>query len=186
MKYYEREELQQVLTKMKAFCDYNDTFTWSQIKTILGYSKKDDARDVIRNIVANAYIYCVEIKNGATYVKILKDKIRVRTFKYLLNVTFCAGSDDEEDVDRGLFIIETHQKFSFEDFNEIFANTNKQLSPFYEDENNEIPFTYDDGLNIDTLMKGVAHKLECKISKITNEFGRIEKIENYYKIEQWQ
>lgn len=109
---------------------------------------------------------------------------------YMLNVKFCAGSDEPCDVDTGLYILSTSKEYSHEEMEALFATVNRLLSPYEEGSN--FPLSYDDGLNLSTLIDGIQEYLgsEGKITMIQqasfqNNYCEIP-VSRYYFIEQWQ
>lgn len=106
--------------------------------------------------------------------------------RYLLNVTFCAGSDDVEDVDKGLFLLDINKDITKQQLENIFREVNHLLNPYNYEEENEFPISYEDGLNIDTLMDGIEIYTKGKVLKIQDNCGNLNRVDNYYEIEQWQ
>lgn len=105
--------------------------------------------------------------------------------RYLLNVTFYAGSDDAEDIDRGLYLISLDKPVTYEEISEIFRTVNKLLDP-YKEETDDFPISYNCGLNIDTLMEGIEIYTKAKVEPLANEYGKVEYIDDVYFLEQWQ
>lgn len=105
--------------------------------------------------------------------------------KYLLNVTFYAGSDDPEDIDRGMYLIFLDRPVTFEEIGKIFQKVNKLLDPYKEDSEN-FPISYANGLNVDTLMEGIEIYTNGKVEPLDNEYGSIEICDGVYFLEQWQ
>lgn len=107
---------------------------------------------------------------------------------YLLSVTFHAGSDTPKDTDKGLFIITVpKQTVITEDIlKNIFKEVNRLCDPYSDDED-VVNFeeTYENGLNIHTLMKGFTAYTKYPVTEMKNDIGHIN-IANYYEIEQWQ
>lgn len=103
-------------------------------------------------------------------------------FKYLIDLTFYAGSDDKEDTDRDIFIIYSNEEISKQKMSSIFKETNKLLDCYNEE---VFPISYNDGLNISTLIQGVSLYTNSLIQRI-GENHKIGSIDSYYKIEQWQ
>ena len=102
--------------------------------------------------------------------------------KYLLNVEFYAGSDDVEDVDNGLYILSSNEEIDKIIITEIFKDVNKLLDCYYD---NDFPLSYENGLNIDTLIEGVCIYTKCDIKELKNcDFTGY--INGYYEIKQWQ
>ena len=110
--------------------------------------------------------------------------------KYLLNVTFYAGSNAEEYTDKGLFLLNTDKILSEEKIISIFKKVNNFLNDYDEDEidakGKNFPISYGMGLNIYTLMKGIEIYTKGKIKELCHNQGEIQNINNYYVIEQWQ
>lgn len=107
-------------------------------------------------------------------------------YNYLLNVTFCAGDDDPEDVDRGTYLLTVNNSISEKEMIEIFKKVNSLLDTFNEDDEAvNFPVSYEDGLNIDTLMEGVEIYTKASVKPITKNCGKLT-ADNYYIIEQWQ
>ena len=104
--------------------------------------------------------------------------------RYLLYVTFYAGSDDPEDTDRDLFLMTGDREITEDDMKYIFKEVNSLLDTF--NENTDFPISYEQGLNINTLMEGVGIYTKGKVKEIYSNCGEIEKIDNCYVIEQWQ
>ena len=104
--------------------------------------------------------------------------------RYLLDVTFYAGSDDLEDVDNGLFLLHIDKEITKKEMENIFIEVNKLLD-YFNDEENDFPISYEDGLNICTLMDGVEFYTKGKVEEFKDECGTVV-IDNYYVIEQWQ
>ena len=104
--------------------------------------------------------------------------------RYLLNVIFCAGSDDPQDVDRDLFLLNVEKEISEKEMKNIFKEVNSLLDTFNED--TDFPISYEQGLNINTLMEGVGIYTNGKVEEVYSNCGQIEKVDNCYVIEQWQ
>ena len=106
---------------------------------------------------------------------------------YLLYVTFCAGSCKEEDTDTRLYVLSIEKEMDKVDILEMFEEVNALLDP-YDRENNNFPISYEQGLNIDTLMEGVEIYAKGKVREIEEDNGNntIGYIDNFYEIEQWQ
>ena len=102
-------------------------------------------------------------------------------YTYLLNLTFYAGSDAPEDTDRDLFIMKTSEMYSKEQMKDVFQKVNSLLGSY--DENEDFPYSYEEGINSDTLTKGVGYYTHSEIEKADNFSGHIDGI---YTIEQWQ
>lgn len=103
--------------------------------------------------------------------------------KYLLNVTFRAGSDDAADTDRGLYMLCTDREITENKMKSIFKAVNALLDVYAE---SDFPLSYNDGLNIFTLMDGIEIYTQGRVLAIDSNCGAFEKIDNYYVIEQWQ
>ena len=112
------------------------------------------------------------------------EKIKMKN--YLLNVTFYAGSDDKEDTDRGLYILSVNKNIEEEEMENIFESVNELLNIFDDDleegEERGFPISYDDGINIDTLMHGIEIYTNGTIKKARKNI----KADNCFTIEQWQ
>ena len=104
--------------------------------------------------------------------------------RYLLNVTFYAGSDDPEDIDNDWFLLCVDKEITKNEMEKIFTEVNKLLDCF-DDEEKDFPISYEDGLNVWTLIDGVEIYTKGKIERFKDECGTIT-IDNYYVIEQWQ
>lgn len=105
--------------------------------------------------------------------------------RYLLNVTFCAGSDAPEDTDRDLFILTVDKEISENEMIKTFEMVNFLLSP-YRDDDEKWELSYDEGLNINTLMKGIELYTKGILEEVYSGCGAMMYIDNYYVIEQWQ
>lgn len=108
---------------------------------------------------------------------------------YLLNVTFYAGSDSEEDTDNDTILIYTDKKISYTEMVATFNKVNDLLN-FKYDEDSEtdenFPISYEDGLNLGVLIDGVEIYTEYTIKYLKDYEGFMPLIENYYNITQWQ
>ena len=105
---------------------------------------------------------------------------------YLLNVTFYAGSNAEEDTDKGLFILRTENSISKLEMKDIFKEVNRLCDAYSDDEDVlAFPVTYEDGLNINTLMQGVEEFTKGQVRVVIDMFGHLE-VNDVYMIEQWQ
>lgn len=56
----------------------------------------------------------------------------------------------------------------------------------YKEETDDLPISYNSGLNIDTLMEGVEIYTKAKVEPLDNKHGKIEHIDDVYCLEQWQ
>ena len=108
----------------------------------------------------------------------------MKKYLYLLNVTFYAGSDEPEDTDRDLFLLTVDKEITEGDMKYIFKEVNSLLDTF--NENTDFPISYDQGLNINTLMEGIGIYTKGKVTEMYSDCGEIGEIDNYYVIEQWQ
>lgn len=111
--------------------------------------------------------------------------------KYLLNVTFYAGSNDIEDTDKGLYLLNIHDSkatiISEATMLSIFKEVNRLCNIYSDDEEvSNFPVSYEDGLNITTLMKGIAAYTNGLITELTNAYIDNPEHLPYYYIEQWQ
>ena len=107
--------------------------------------------------------------------------------KYLLNVTFYAGSNDEEDTDKGLFLLCIDKEITETEIKNIFKETNRLLDPFNQAVGeSDFSISYNQGLNINTLMEGVGLYTKGTVIEVYSNSGSIENVDNYYTIEQWQ
>lgn len=111
--------------------------------------------------------------------------------RYLLNVTFYAGSTYEEDTDRGLFLLEVEDKeFSKSELIQVFEEVNRLLNDYDCDEidakGTNFPISYGMGLNIYTLLNGIEIYTEGKVTDVCDEHGKITDIDNYYEIKIWE
>ena len=102
-------------------------------------------------------------------------------YTYLLNLTFYAGSDAPEDTDRDLLIMKTSEMYSKEQMKDVFQKVNSLLGSY--DENEDFPYSYEEGINSGTLTKGVGYYTHSEIEKADDFSGHIDSI---YTIEQWQ
>ena len=105
--------------------------------------------------------------------------------RYLLYVTFCAGSDDKEDTDRDLYLLTVDKEYTEKEMIETFRKVNCLLDPYTEEEK-DFPISYEQGININTLMEGICIYTKGKVEEIYSNCGQIEKVDNCYVIEQWQ
>lgn len=110
-------------------------------------------------------------------------------FVYLLNVTFYAGSDSDDDTDNDTILIYTDKKISYADMVAVFNKVNDLLNFEYDEDNEtdaEFPISYEDGINLETLIDGVEIYTEYTIKYLKDYEGSMPLIENYYNITQWQ
>ena len=105
--------------------------------------------------------------------------------KYLLNVTFYAGSDDKEDIDKGLFLLFVDKETTEIEVKEIFRVVNSLLD-YFDVKERDSPISYEQGINIHTLMEGISIYTKDKVEEVKENCGYIQEINNYYVIEQWQ
>lgn len=105
--------------------------------------------------------------------------------KYLLNITFYAGSDDPSDTDTGLFLLESNKVIIESEIKEIFKTVNNLLDPYEE---HDFPISYEQGLNLKTLVEGVRIYTKDTIEPVKNNHfdSKPILINNFYVIEQWQ
>lgn len=101
-------------------------------------------------------------------------------YTYLLNLTFYASSNAPEDTDRDLLIMQTSEVYFEERIKSVFEKVNSLLGI---DEHEDFPYSYEDGINSDTLKKGVEHYTNTEIKSADDFSGHIDGI---YTIEQWQ
>lgn len=140
------------------------------------------------------------------------DKFVNETTRYLLHVTFYAGSDDPDDIDKGTYLFAADRNITKDEMVDIFRKANficnthpdelenldetieeykssgeserEELMLFIKN-NKRYPEIYiDDGLNINTLIKGVEYLtgIPC-VPYNSEEHGFVNKC---YDIEQWQ
>ena len=106
---------------------------------------------------------------------------------YLLNVTFHAGSKDEECTDRDFYLLKTEKALSEKEIRKIFVKTDELLScEPYEEEERILPISYKEGYNIDTLMKGIAIVTNGAVEKMLSSMGPLQRFDNYFVMENWQ
>lgn len=105
---------------------------------------------------------------------------------YLVNLTFHAGSDAPEDTDNKLYLLQTTRQVTLESVKNDFIHANTLLDTFNEDPDVELSTSYDDGLNIDTLVAGYKELTNDIIEELneTTHFPTL--ISNYFAIEQYQ
>lgn len=105
--------------------------------------------------------------------------------RYLLNITFCAGSNLEEDVDRDIFVLNVDREIGESEMITIFETVNELLKGYDEEE--DFPISYEEnGININTLMEGVAIFTRGTVCDLYSDCRQIAEMDNYYVIEQWQ
>ena len=108
----------------------------------------------------------------------------MKSYLYLLNITFYAGSDEPEDVDKDLLLLHVDRKITESEMKDIFIKVNSLLDTF--NENADFPISYEQGLNLDTLMEGIEIYTKGKFVGFDSDCGPLNGIDNYYVIEQWQ
>lgn len=140
------------------------------------------------------------------------DEFANETTRYLLNVTFYAGSDDPDDIDKGTYLFSADRNITKDEMVDIFRKANficnthpdelenldetieeykssgeserEELMLFIKNNKRHPEIYIDDGLNIDTLIKGVEYLtgIPC-VPYNSEEYGFVNKC---YDIEQWQ
>ncbi len=109
---------------------------------------------------------------------------------YILDLTFCAGSDEDKDVDHKIVVIKTHEPVDEQKMRNVIAKVNKLSDPFLEgedlDDAKKLPLNYYDGLNIDTLLENLAAYTGWEIIGYKEAFKNPVTINALYQIEQWQ
>lgn len=111
----------------------------------------------------------------------------------LLNLTFYVGSNDPEDTDKELYLIEHNGVIKLSELKNIIKTANELCSAYEDcdedDEQNEYP-SYEDGLNVNTLMECVGILLKGDtITQLTNGDNDIDvnmHIDKYWEVMQWQ
>lgn len=106
---------------------------------------------------------------------------------YLLNVTLHLHDvlADEDDTERGLFLICTDNEISEAEMKSIFSTVHKLLDTANPtDEAFPISY-YDKGADINTLMEGVGNYTKWELKEVFSNMGHMPKIDNSYVIEQW-
>lgn len=103
--------------------------------------------------------------------------------KYLINITFYAGSDAPEDTDHDRFVMMCSRKYSKKEMEKLFSEVCEKLNnnpdnydindpdrpEFIKINGDEISFYADDyGINSDTLIAGVAAYTSSVITKPDN------------------
>ena len=114
--------------------------------------------------------------------------------RYLLNVTFYAGSDDPEDTDRGMFVLNVDKEITESEMEEIFETVNEILNIDFADDLSEeygeeylgYPCYYETGINIHTLMEGIELYTKGQVKELKTGRKKIKDMDAYYIIEQWQ
>ena len=98
---------------------------------------------------------------------------------YIVNLTFYAGSNDEEDTDRGIYMIESKNPISKQELKDIIITANARCNDWYDVET-DFP-SYNSGININTLVDG--------ITELIKDYATIAPLSDsaiIYDIEQWQ
>ena len=103
--------------------------------------------------------------------------------KYLINLTYYAGSDDKKDTDRGLYILTSKEKLTEEAIKKIFSEVNAKLDTYSENAE-EMPLTYEAGNNIDTLVDGIRIYTGLDIEEVTE--NKPIQVDGFFQLEQWQ
>jgi len=109
------------------------------------------------------------------------------TYTYLLKVTFCVDTAvhvniHTKSINTDLYKLTTHEPISAEKMTEIFETVNKLLNE--NDANTEFPVSYDNGMNIDTLMEGIRLYTKGEVTLMKHDCKELN-FDNYYVIEQW-
>ena len=103
-------------------------------------------------------------------------------YKYVIIVKFFAGSDDVNDIDEGIYLFQSNKEYTLSEMKETFKKVNSLLDVYNEDREN-FPISYNDGLNLDTLIEGIKIYTKDSIKKVDNYSGSIDGI---YVVEQCQ
>lgn len=110
-----------------------------------------------------------------------------QTYKYLLFLTFYAGSDAEWDMDKGLYLLVVDKQYSESEIKKMLEEVNSLLA--VSDEMDEVvafPISYkNDGANIDTLVSGVERYTNGCARLVESNFGAMD-IDNIFMLQQWQ
>ena len=93
--------------------------------------------------------------------------------RYLLNISFIV---DSYDVDNGLFLLEFNNAISKKEIEEVFKVVNSLLQDF-EDCGNSC-----EGINIDTLIRGVKAYTCVNIIRIHDGFSNLGNVDKYFEI----
>lgn len=114
-------------------------------------------------------------------------------YNYIINLTFYAGSNDPEDTDNELVLFSSDKPYTKNEMVEIIRKANRLLNWFEDDDdeednedNEQLSLSYNDGLNINTLIEGVRELTGAEIVNITDMTGQNVTIADAYVIEQWQ
>lgn len=81
-------------------------------------------------------------------------------------------------------MLSSNKPLTFNDVQNIFVETNFLI--VNDEERPDFPLSYEDGININTLMNGVAIHTGFEVIKVENNHRDIGNISNVYVIEQWQ
>ena len=120
--------------------------------------------------------------------------------RYLIDLTFYAGSDAPCDTDRDVFILESEEKLTKEKVSELFKEANYICGRFmYKNEDEKeilknAPLydktkeyaSYEEGINIGTLIDTFEIYTGYKLKYIDSYKNEIPEITKIYKIEQWE
>lgn len=163
----------------------------------LNLQENNSVLDISENILISEdryhHITAFEPDTGTAYHRIVKiadnDKpcpvvvsynvIGTKSYWYVVDLTFYAGSIREEDTDRKIVVFEINGQHSENDFRALFAQANKRLQD--NEGNSDFP-TYEDGLNIDTLIEGFCILANAQVIETNNAHF----IDGIYSVEQWQ
>lgn len=106
---------------------------------------------------------------------------------YLLDLTFHSGADAPEDTDNGVYIVKTDREIIVHEMADIIDKANKYCNEESEDIPDGFNATYEDGVNIDTLVDGISDLMKGygEISEIRDGSLGL-RIDAVYKITQWQ
>ena len=108
---------------------------------------------------------------------------------YLVYLTFYAGSNDPEDTDRDIFLLETEETTSKKDLEKIIKEANRLCNIDYDDPELPEDFpSYEDAVNIYTLVEAIKALKNVRMTSVFDFKGVVKGkiIEDCYEIEQWQ
>lgn len=108
-------------------------------------------------------------------------------YYYVVALTFFAGSNDEEDTDRRIYVLKSPKPYTKSELSELISKANEKCQDD-EADGDSTHYSYEqNGVNIDTLMNEVVLLSNANMVEFDeNSFFNGLTINGIYQIEQWQ
>ena len=137
----------------------------SEIKNIhitVNAENDDDAEAIAREKYDNYDTPYSEDEPETMFSVVETDPItpRLCQYSYLTDLTFYAGDNDKENTDRGIYILKSSEFYTDFQMTKLIADINKKLNDYEKDDDGP---SYEDGINIDTLIDGIEYYTKIKV-----------------------